>query len=72
MKKSIKGGQKPFFAGFLEQQEHLSEEELQSLQGGLTQKFPSDKEDGPGGNTGPAKDGYQTQKYPSDGDEDGV
>lgn len=70
MKKANEGGQKPFFAAFLEAQDKLSKEEQQTVQGGMTLKYPSDKEDGIGGVTSPAKDGYQTQKYPSDGDDD--
>lgn len=67
MKQTIKGKQQPFFAAFLEAQQNLSAEEQETLQGGQTLKYPSDKEDGLG--TGPINDGYQTQKYPSDSDE---
>lgn len=64
---------KPFFANFLESQ--VPEKELEKINGGtdvVTLKFPSDGEDGPGQVTSRVKDLYQTMKYPSDNDEEGV
>ncbi len=70
----------PFFARYLEGQfcEDLSEEEMQSVQGGLrpshpmTKKFPSDQDEHAYTKKYPS-DGddhiYVTQKYPSDGDD---
>jgi hypothetical protein len=65
---------KPFFANFLESQ--VPEKEMEQINGGtdvVTMKFPSDGEDGPGQViTSRVKDLYQTMKYPSDSDEEGV
>ncbi|MBN3898726.1 MAG: microviridin/marinostatin family tricyclic proteinase inhibitor [Nostoc sp.] len=54
----------PFFARFLEGQngEDLSDQQSEAISGGctvVTQKYPSDNEDG----------GVVTKKYPSDSDE---
>ncbi|MEH1962620.1 MAG: microviridin/marinostatin family tricyclic proteinase inhibitor [Nostoc sp.] len=57
----------PFFARFLEGQngEDLSDQQSEAISGGqtaMTQKFPSDSEDGV----------VETKKYPSDSDEQAV
>ena len=78
--KNNKNLKKPFFANFLENQ--LSNEETNIVQGGVTNqlsdnvqtmKYPSDSEEGPGGDvTKPALDVLQTMKYPSDNEESGT
>ncbi|MBW4494003.1 MAG: microviridin/marinostatin family tricyclic proteinase inhibitor [Oscillatoria princeps RMCB-10] len=59
-KQSLQPEAVPFFARFLEGQgsEELSDEEMQAIAGGKTQKYPSDGDEM-----------VTTQKYPSDGDE---
>lgn len=79
MKKN-ENSKKPFFANFLENQ--ISKDEQNSIQGGTitsrladnaqTMKYPSDSEEGPGGQTKPTMDIYETMKYPSDSDEAGT
>ena len=59
----------PFFARYLEGQlcEEVSEEDAEAVAGGfivMTMKYPSDREDSPGGGDPPV-----TLKYPSDGED---
>lgn len=78
--KKEQGLAKPFFAGFLENQ--LKKTTETAVQGGQTLKFPSDLEEAQTNKypsdqedattTKPAADIRHTDKYPSDGDEDGI
>lgn len=77
--KKEQGLAKPFFAAFLENQLRKTAET--SVQGGATLKYPSDLEeaqtnkypsDQEDAATKPTADIRHTDKYPSDGDEDGI
>lgn len=60
------GQARPFFARFLEQQHRQAPAPRPD---DVTQKFPSDAEDGGAG--GPAEPGFVTEKFPSDGEDGG-